>query len=127
MHTPELNASVVDGALSVHGCFGDAKLTVGHGSLEVRYDRWDNTRFSTTANVADGNVRVFLPRDAAVHLLARAPGGKVVNRLAETVEVNGRSRSNMDMDIGEAGRSELNIYATAGDVELCSIKTLASE
>lgn len=129
MRSPEINATIIDGSLAVHNCFGNARLSVSNGSLEVSFDRWQQQRdpFSLNAYIIHGNARVVIPTGASLHLVADAPRGKVINRLAEIVELNGRSASPVDLKVGGAERSELAIRATTGDIEILSSQTLAKE
>ena len=127
MHGPELNANVVDGSLSVQNCFANARLSVSSGSLELSYDRWTDDLFRLAAHIIQGNARVVVPTSASLHLLADAPGGKVINHLTEMVELNGRSVSRIDTKVGTHAGPELHVRAVMGDIEIAPVKTLAKE
>ena len=51
----------------------------------------------------------------------------VLNRLAETVELNGRSSSHVDLKVGPKTRPDFEIRATTGDIEILPVKALAKE
>jgi len=127
MRSPDLNARVVDGSLSVHNCLGDARLAVSSGSLELSYDSLEQDPFFVSALIIHGNARVVMPTGSPLHLLADASSGKVINHLAETVELNGHSSSRVDMKIGPNTRPDFEIRATMGDIEILPVKALAKE
>src|SRR3954463_13983014 len=127
MRAPDLNATVVDGSLSVYNCFGNARLAVSSGSLELSYDSLEQDPFFVSALIIDGNARVVLPAGSPLHLLADASSGKVINRLAEMVELNGRSSSHVDLKVGPKTRPDFEIRATTGDIEILPVKALAKE
>jgi len=127
MRSPDLNARVVDGSLSVHDCFGNSRLAVSSGSLDLSYDTWEQNQFFVSALVMQGNARVVMPKGSPLHLVAEASRGKVINGLAEMVEVNGQSRSRVDMKVGREARPDFDIRATTGDIEIVPVNALAKE
>src|SRR5215469_5857981 len=79
MRGRETHARLGDGRILARNCFKNLDLTLSRGTLSLAYDWWEHESFSTQVNVGQGNVWVFLPNDAAFHLLAHAADGKIAN------------------------------------------------
>ncbi len=77
LHGRSVRARLGDGRMFAHNCFTDIDLALQRGNLAVSYDWWDPGTFSVQANITQGNAWVFLPRDAAFHLVAETGHGKI--------------------------------------------------
>lgn len=77
---------------------------------------------STNSRIIEGNSRVFLPRAAAFDLLAETGNGNVANHLRRDQHDSEKARK-IKMSVGSAPRSEINIRAIHGDIEIAAAKT----
>lgn len=118
MRGEDTRASLVNGQLTAHNCFGNLHLAVANGALDVLYDWWERRQFSINAQITNGNVRAFIPRDASFHVIAATVNGKIANDFAETVELGGHGLSKIDMSVGTEVRSDLKIHATDGNIRI---------
>src|SRR6476659_1493047 len=74
-----VHARLNDGRIFARNCFTNMDLTVKRGTLAVSYEWWQEENFSVQATMIQGNAWVWLPSEAAFHLLARAAHGKIAN------------------------------------------------
>ena len=72
-------ARLGEGRVFTRNCFTNLDVAVRRGNLVVSYDWWEESRFSAEANVAAGNVWMYVPTGAAFHLVAEAAQGKIVS------------------------------------------------
>jgi len=79
MRGRKVHARLGDGRMFAHNCFTDVDLALQRGNLSLTYDWWEHGTFSVQATVAHGNAWVFLPSDAAFHLVAETAHGKIGN------------------------------------------------
>jgi DUF4097 and DUF4098 domain-containing protein YvlB len=121
MRGETVRASVVDGELALHNCFGKVDLDVGNGEIDVSCDRWEHERFFLNAQIIHGNFRLSLPRDAPFHIKAETSNGKLVNDFADMVELNGRGSGKIDISQGREPRSEIKIRVITGDIKIARI------
>lgn len=115
----DVRADVVNGVLAARNCFGDVRLSVAHGGLDLFYERWEK-RLSTEAKIISGNARVFLPRTASFHLLAETANGTVSNRFGELRERKVERATRVNMSIGPEPHPEITLRATNGDIEIAA-------
>jgi hypothetical protein len=127
MRGSELRATVVDGELALRNCFGNARVDVANGSIEVSYDRWDSNRFILDARITNGDAHISIPRSASFRLLAETLKGKVVNHWAEAVELNGRAPTKAELVIGTEAQPDLKIRATTGDIRISQTAAIARD
>ena len=79
MRGREVHARLNDGRIFARNCFTNLDLTVNRGTLALSYEWWEKEKFSAQATMIQGNAWVWLPSEAAFHLLARAAHGKIAN------------------------------------------------
>src|SRR5207247_11190454 len=79
MRGREVHARLGDGRIFARNCFTNVDLTMDRGMLTLLYDWWEQAGSAAYVKVAQGNAWVFLPTDAAFHLLAHAAHGKIAN------------------------------------------------
>jgi DUF4097 and DUF4098 domain-containing protein YvlB len=118
MRGGETHLSVVDGQLAVRNCFGHVDAAIANGEFELAYDQFEHMQFSVDAQVTNGNVRVFLPRNASFHLHAETASGRVSSELSETLELNGKALRKIDLALGKEARSEIKIRVTSGNIHI---------
>ena len=123
MRGDEVRANLADGQMVIRNCFGKVHLAVANGALDLVYDRDDRQQFSVDAQVTNGNVRVFIPRNASYHLRAETVTGEITNDFGKTVELNGSAGRKLNMLVGKEGASPVTIRVTTGDVKITEPKT----
>ena len=115
MRGREARARLGDGRMFARNCFTNLDLRMERGMLTLSYDWWKEEKLSVRATVSQGNTWVFLPGDAAFHLLAKVAHGKIGNdfnnlSVAENISrkrvkidqlVNGGDRATIKMGVGE--------------------------
>ena len=79
------------------------------GNLIVSYDWWEESRFSAEANVAAGNVWMYVPGDAAFRLLAEAAQGKIVSDFESIVLEAPAAAAGIKTDTRVNGGSEATV------------------
>jgi len=114
------------GRMFVRNCFANVDLAVRRGNLMVSYDWWEETKFSAEANVVQGNACVYLPSDAAFHLLAKAAHGKMSNdfkspRVAEPVSAAGMK---VDRAVNGGGETTIKIRVAEGNINIVEANPL---
>jgi hypothetical protein len=112
----DVRANVVDGQLAIRNCCGNIKVGIGNGALDLIYGRCTGSQFSADAQVLNGNARLSIARGASFHVRGETLNGKITNKLAGTVELNGRPSRKIDMCVGLGGRSDVTLRVTSGDI-----------
>ncbi len=115
-----VNASLGNGRLSAHNCFGNLRLALQSGGLDLGYDWWEQRSFSVDANIARGNVRAFIPGDASFRLLAESRTGRVASDFTDQKQRNGQLRK-IDTIVGANPGPDFKIYATEGNIKIVEI------
>jgi hypothetical protein len=108
------------GRVFARNCFTNFDVAVRRGNVIVSYDWWEKSRFSAEANVAAGNVWMYLPGDAAFHLLAEAAQGKIVSDFESIAPEALASVAGMKTDIRLHGGSEarMKIRVEQGNIRI---------
>jgi len=120
MHGREVHARLGDGRIFARNCFTNLDLTAQRGTLTLSYDWWEDEKFSVQARVAQGNAGVFLPTDAAFHLLARAAHGKIANDFNDVPLTANSSAREMKIDqiINGGGSATIEIRVDKGEIKI---------
>ena len=120
MRGPELRARLNDGRIFARNCFTNLDLTMNRGTLTLTYDWWLQEKFSAQLNVAQGNAWVFLPTEAAFHLLAHAVRGKIANDFNDLPLPARSSRRGMTIDqiVNGGGPATINLRVEKGDIKI---------
>jgi hypothetical protein len=75
MRGAALNANVARGKLILRNCFTYGVARIGEGVMDVFFGWWEQYwPFTVQAEIAKGELRLGLPRDAALRLAAEASG-----------------------------------------------------
>jgi hypothetical protein len=116
----EARVRLGDGRIFARNCFTNLDLTMNRGTLTLSYDWWEEEKFSAQANVGQGNAWVFLPTDAAFHLLAHAAHGKIANDFNNVpVSANSSARGmNIDQIINGGGSATIQIRVDKGNMKI---------
>lgn len=118
MRGANLHANLGNGRMFGRNCYGDVGLAVTNGDLDVAYDWWERRPFSLHAATTNGDVRAFVPGEAAFHLLAATVQGQVVSDFTGQQDRQAKGPRKIDMLVGEKSEAEVNIHATNGDVKI---------
>ncbi|HAF04353.1 MAG TPA: hypothetical protein DCG89_11215 [Spartobacteria bacterium] len=115
-----VDASLTTGRLYGHNCFGDLRLAVNNGGLDLGYDWWEQRSFSVDAKIARGNARAFIPGDASFHLVAESLNGKVASDFTEQKQRNGQL-TKIDTLIGTNPGPDVKIHAMEGNIKIVEV------
>jgi hypothetical protein len=115
-----VHARLNDGRIFARNCFTNMDLTVKRGTLALSYEWWQEEKFSAQATIIQGNAWVWLPSEAAFHLLARAAHGKIANDFNNLpVSANSSAREmKIDQIINGGGSATINVRVEKGDVKI---------
>ena len=114
----DLRADLVNGALAMRNCFGNAEISVANGSLDLFFEKWEQRPFSVHARIISGNARAFFPRDASFHVEGKTVSGTVTNRLAKSGDRDSREAKKLNMSMGTGTAPDIMIHAIDGDIEI---------
>jgi hypothetical protein len=120
MRGPEVHARLNDGRFFARNCFTNLYLTVNRGTLALSYEWWQKEKFSAEATMIQGNIWVWLPSEAAFHLLARAADGKIVNDFNNLPVSAHSSGTEMKIDqiINGGGAATINVGVEKGNIKI---------
>src|SRR6266480_3337419 len=120
MRGREVHARLGDGRIFARNCFTNADLTMDRGTLTLWYDWWEQEMFSANVKVAQGNAWVFLPTDAAFHLLAHAAHGRIANDFNNVASFQSSSARGMNIDqvINGGGSATIQIRLGKGNIKI---------
>lgn len=122
MRSSNVHAHLESGRLFAHNCFGNISLTTGEGGIDIYYDWWeDDQKFSIDAAIVNGGARVFIPIDAAFHLIAESEDGHVANDFAEKEQRQPGGVSKIDKVIGQNAEVEIRLRAKNGSIKVGEI------
>jgi hypothetical protein len=116
----EVRARLGDGRIFARNCFTNLDLAVNRGTLTISYDWWEAEKFSARVNVGQGNAWVFLPNEAAFHLLAQAGRGKIANDFNNLpVAANSSTREmKIDQIINGGGQATVEVRVERGEIKI---------
>jgi hypothetical protein len=116
---PEVRARLNEGRIFARNCFTNLDLTMKRGTLTLSYDWWEEQKFSARVNVGQGNAWVFLPTDAAFHLLAQAGRGKIANDFNNLpVPANAVAKGMKIDQVVNEGSTTIQIKVQKGDIKI---------
>jgi len=120
MRGPKVRARLNDGRIVARNCFTNLDLTMSRGTLTLGYDWWEQEKFSAQLNVVQGNAWVFLPTEAAFHLLAHAVHGKIANDFNDLPLPAKSSARGMTIDqiVNGGGSATINLRVEKGDIKI---------
>ena len=120
MRGPKVHARLGDGRIFAGNCFTNLNLAMNRGTLTLTYDWWLQEKFSAQVNVAQGNAWVFLPTEAAFHLLAHAVHGKIANDFNDSPLTTKSSAPAMTIDqiVNGGGSATFNLRVEKGDIKI---------
>jgi hypothetical protein len=120
MRGPEVRARLNDGRIFTRNCFTNLDLTVNRGTLALSYEWWEKEKFSAQATMIQGNAWVWLPSEAAFHLLARAAHGKITNDFNNVpLTANSAAREmKIDQIINGGSSTTINVRVEKGNIKI---------
>jgi hypothetical protein len=122
MRGPTTRARLGEGRIFARNCFSNLDLAMRHGNVIVSYDWWEGGKFSTQADVAQGNLWAYIPGDAAFHLLAKAEHGKIASdfKSIAIAEPASASAAGMKIDtlVDNGGEATMKIRVAEGNIEI---------
>ncbi len=113
-----VHARLGSGLMFVRNSFSDTDVAVRTGNLTLSYDWWEQIAFTTAATVRKGNVWTFIPGEAAFHLSAEAPSGRISNDFSEKEERHSEPPRKIDISVHGGGNTSLSIRAESGNVRI---------
>ena len=118
MRGEDLHATVVDGQLAIRNCCGNAQVSIANGALDLYYEPCERKRFLVDAQMTNGNAGVFIGRGASFRIQAETMTGKIINELADMVNLNGRPTRKVDISTGKGVSQEIKLRVTTGDIKI---------
>jgi len=119
MRGREVRARSNDGRIFARNCFTDVDLTMNRGMITLSYDWWGDKKFSAKGRLAQGNAWVFLPTDAAFHLLAEAAQGKIANDFNNLPVSASAVGKGMKVDqVVNGGQTTIEIKVERGNIKI---------
>jgi hypothetical protein len=115
MYGPLIDARLGNGRMQIQNCFSRARLILGHGAFDLFYDWWEALPFAVSAEINNGDLHLFLPPEAALHLDGASVNGQITNHFP-TLEV-GDGVSATDTRVGE-GSAEFKLRTTNGNLKI---------
>jgi hypothetical protein len=116
----EVHTRIGDGRIFARNCFSNVDLTMDRGTLTLSYDWWEEEKHSADVKVAQGNAWIFLPTDAAFHLLADAAHGKIANDFSNVpISANtGATGMKIDQIINGGGSATIQVRVGKGNIKI---------
>ncbi|HEY4273145.1 MAG TPA: DUF4097 family beta strand repeat-containing protein [Candidatus Udaeobacter sp.] len=120
MRGKEVHAQLGDGRIFAHNCFTNLDVTMNRGTLMLSYGWWEKEKFSTQINVGQGNAWVWLPSDAAFHLLCEATHGTIANDFNDLPVSNNPAAAGAKIDqmVNGGGAATIQIRVDKGNIKI---------
>jgi hypothetical protein len=118
LHGERVEARLGNGLMFARNCFTDVQLNLGTGNLNLSFDWWEREKFSVEGTVEHGHIWSFFPGDAAFHLDAESPTGKIANDFIEKENRRPEPMNKMDMVVGDGGDVRVKIRAEHGNIRV---------
>ena len=118
MRGSKVAASLLNGRMFNHNCFGEHQLLVANGGLDIVFDWWEGQKFSVDARIVNGNLRALIPSEAAFHLDAAAENGEVACDFREREERRHDLVKKLYTTIGGGGRADFRFHTTNGSIRV---------
>ena len=120
MRGPTTRARLGEGSIFARNCFGNLDLAMRRGNVIVSYDWWEGGKLSAQADIAQGNVWVYIPGNAAFHLLATATHGKIASDFKSITIAEPSSAAGMKIDtlVNGGGKATMKTRVAEGNIEI---------
>jgi hypothetical protein len=120
MRDREVRARLKDGRIFARNCFTNLDLTAEKGAVTLSYDCWEEEEFSAQVKLGQGNAWVFLPTDAAFHLLAHTSRGKIAddfNNLPVSANAVAKGKK-VDQVVNGGSSATIQIRVEKGNIKI---------
>jgi hypothetical protein len=123
MRGPTTRARLGEGRIFARNCFSNLDLAMRRGNVVVSYDWWEEGKLSAQADIAQGNVWTYIPGDAAFHLFATAPHGKIASDFKSITIAEPSSAAGMKIDtlVNGGGEATMKIRVAEGNIEIVEV------
>jgi hypothetical protein len=113
-------ARLGEGRMFARNCFTNSDLAIRRGNLILSYDWWEKSNFSAEANIAHGNAWVYLPGDAAFHLLVKAVHGEIFNDFESRAVTKPTAANGTKIDalVNGGGEATIKFRVREGDIKI---------
>ena len=113
-------ARLGEGRMFARNCFTNSELAIRRGSLILSYDWWEKSNFSAQANIAHGNAWVYLPGDAAFHLLVKAVHGDISNDFESRAVAKPTAAKGTKIDalVNGGGQATIKLRVREGKIKI---------
>jgi hypothetical protein len=118
MRGSKVTASLLNGRMFDHNCFGEHQLLVANGGLDIIFDWWEGQKFSVDARIVNGNLRALIPSEAAFHLDAATEDGQVACDFRERDERPRDLVQKVDKTVGAGAQADIKLHATNGSIRV---------
>ena len=114
----EAHASLGNGRLFAHNCFGNLDLHLKTGNLAIVYEWWEEEEFSIRSTIEDGNAFAYLPSDASFHLIASTATGQIGNDFETKENRHAEPVRKIDMTVGDGGKTTFQFENQDGNIKI---------
>ena len=118
MRSDEAHASLGNGRLFAHNCFGNLDLHLKTGNLAIVYEWWEDEDFSIRSTIEDGNAFAYIPSDASFHLIASTATGQIGNDFETQENRHGEPVKKIDMMVGDGGKTTFQFENQDGNIKI---------
>jgi hypothetical protein len=113
-----VEARLGNGLMFARNCFADLQLNLDTGNLSLSFDWWEREKFSVDGTVQHGHIWSFFPGDAAFHLRADSPTGKIANDFLERENRRAEPTNSTDMIVGDGDDVRVKIRTEHGNIRI---------
>lgn len=118
MRSEEAHATLGNGRLLAHNCFGNLDLHLKTGNLAIVYEWWEEQAFAIRSTIEDGNAFAYIPSDAAFHLIARTETGQIGNDFEAKEQRHAEPVTKVDMPVGDGGKTTFQFECQDGNIKI---------
>jgi len=118
IRSEEAHATVGNGRLFAHNCFGNLDLQLRTGNLAIVYEWWEEQKFAIRSTIEDGNAFAYIPGDAAFHLIARTESGQIGNDFEAKEQRHAEPVTKVDMVVGDGGTTTFQFECKDGNIKI---------
>ncbi len=120
MRGREVRARLDDGRIFARNCFTNLNLRINRGTLTLSYEWWEDEKFSAEVMMRQGNAWVWLPSDAAFHLLSEVKHGRIANDFNDLPVPNNPDAAvtKIDQIVNGGGEATIKIHVDEGNVRI---------
>jgi hypothetical protein len=118
MRGGKVAASLLNGRMFNHNCFGEHQLLVANGGLDIVFDWWEGQKFSVDARIVNGNLRALIPSEASFRLDAATEDGQVSCDFREKEEHRHDLVKKLSTTIGGRAQADFRLHATNGSIRV---------